>query len=373
MRRLVGWLIGGIAAVSVVMFFLIGPDISWQLLTHGPTTVWDHLEYPTRSLSPSPEPVPWQESEATAGFVDDSLLDSLEASQSLAFVVVDGGVIVWEWYRDDHGPDTPSMLFSASKSIVSLLIGAAIDDGLIGSVDDVVTEYIPELSEGGFDRVTIEDLLRMDSSMDYVEDDNPIGIHIRFNYTQSLADEILDLEVREASDPVFRYKSGDNALLGLVLVRALGDTSLTEYLERRLWHPLGAGNAGSWNVDADGGLERTWCCLAMTARDLARFGQMVSNGGTWDGERLISEDWIEASVAPGFSPDRWPAEYSGSVLANYGYQWWVLDDGSHLALGKAGQYLFVDPTRDVVIVRLGESQGEYSWATIMQEIASGLG
>ena len=106
------------------------------------------------------------------------------------------------------------MLFSASKSITSLLIGAATDDGLIGSVLDPVTTYLPELADGGFDRVTIEDLLRMDSNLDYIEDDNPFGIHVEFNYTADLEGDILNLELRDEPDEAFRYKSGDNAVLG---------------------------------------------------------------------------------------------------------------------------------------------------------------
>lgn len=265
------------------------------------------------------------------------------------------------------------MLFSASKSILSLLIGAAIDDGFIASTDTSVTEYVPELAGGGFDLVTIEDLLRMDSSMDYIEDDNPLGPHVRFNYTTDLRSEILDLAVKPEPDPEFRYKSGDNALLGLILERALEGHTVTGYLEERLWHPLGATSAGSWNVDTDDGFERTWCCLAMTARDLARFGQLVLDDGVWQGERLLSHDWLIRSFERGFTAERWPDYFSGSPVANYGFQWWLLEDGSPLALGKAGQYLYIDPVHDVVIVRLGEDQGDVSWARLMQEISAGFG
>ena len=362
-------------AIVMALALAIGPGITWELLSHGPTTVWDHLEYPTRSLDPSPEPMPWEmapENDMASLPYGSDIVGVLEMGESLAFVVIHDGRIVGEWYRDDHGPEIPSMLFSASKSILSLMIGAAIDDGLIGSVTDAVTDYVPELADGGFDRVSVEDLLQMDSSMDYVEDDNPFGIHIPFNYTRDLRRAILDLEVRDEPDPEFRYKSGDNALVGLILERSLGGESLTGYLERRLWDPLGAISAGSWNVDAEGGFERTWCCLAMTARDLARFGQLVAEDGVWEGEELISPGWLEASLTAGFTEDRWPDDYSGSPLINYGYQWWLLDDGSALALGKAGQYLYVDRQDDVVIVRLGEDQGDVSWIDLIQGLADSL-
>ena len=371
----VKWVAGAIAVLFVVMFVAMGPDVSWQLLTHGPTTVWDHLEYPTRTIEPSPDPVDWPEepeTDLTSLRFAAGLEDAISQGDTLAFLVIRDGIVVAEWYRSDHGPERPSMLFSASKSIVSLLIGAAIDDGYITSVDTPVTEYVPELAAGGFDSVTIEDLLRMDSSMDYIEDDNPLGVHIRFNYTTDLRSEILDLSVRSQPDSEFRYKSGDNALLGLVLERALDGQSVTSYLEERYWHPLGATSSASWNVDKEGGFERTWCCLAMTARDLARFGQLVLDDGLWQGDRLISDEWLDRSFEPGFTEERWPDYLSDSAVANYGYQWWLLGDGSPLALGKAGQYLFIDPVNNVVIVRLGEDQGDVSWASLMQEVAAGI-
>lgn len=367
--------LGSFAVVLVGMLLAMGPTVGWQLLTHGPTTVWDHLEYPTRSLEPSPEFLAWPEAADTdlrSLPRSEDLADAVAAGDTLAFLVVQDGSIIGEWYRQDHGPQTPSMLFSASKSILSMLIGAAIDDGLIESVESPVTDFVTELSGSGFDRVTIEELLRMDSGMDYVEDDNPLGIHIRFNYTTELRAQILDLDVREKPDPEFRYKSGDNALLGLILERALGGGTVSDFLEERLWQPLGAGNPASWNLDIEGGFERTWCCLAMTARDLARFGQLVLDEGLWHGERLLSQEWLAMSFEPGFTGDRWPDYFSDSALSNYGYQWWLLEDGSPLAFGKAGQYLYIDRDSDVVIVRLGEDQGDISWAQLMQDLSADL-
>lgn len=375
MLRWVAVSLGSLLAIVVGAALIIGPTITWDVLSHGTTTVWDHLEYPTRNLDPSPDAAPWP----TANETDvaklphgPGILELLERGETLAFLVIHDGEVVGEWYRDDHGPDTPSMLFSASKTIFSLMIGAAIDDGLIGSVTDPVTDYVPELADGGFDSVALEDLLQMDSSMDYVEDDNPFGIHVPFNYTRDLRGAILDLEVRDELDPEFRYKSGDNALLGLVLERALEGESLTGYLERRLWDPLGATNSGSWNVDDTDGFERTWCCLAMTARDLARFGQLVVQDGEWAGQELISVGWLDASLTAGFTEDRWPDDYTGSPLVNYGYQWWLLDDGAALALGKAGQHLYVDREDDIVIVRQGEEQGHVLWIDVMRGLARNL-
>jgi CubicO group peptidase (beta-lactamase class C family) len=260
------------------------------------------------------------------------------------------------------------MLFSVTKSITSLLIGAAIEDGLIGSIDDPITDYLPELAAGGFEAVTIEDSLHMDSNSTYVEDDNPFGTHVEFNYTADLEQDILGLEVREEPHTEFTYKSGDNAILGLILHRVLEPESITSYLQRRFLDPLGVEHPGVWSTDDEDGLERTWCCLALTAIDLARFGQLVLDDGAVDGQPVISPEWLGASFTPAYEADEWPADYAGSALSNYGHQWWLADEAV-LALGKDGQYLYIDQDRDVVIVRTGTSQGGVGWVDLLQEVA----
>ncbi len=376
LKRIGLWLLVAIGATLAVWAVAIGPVSMWRVVAHGTTTVWDHLDYPGRQLVAPARPIPW-EVDDQAGPPDPVSVDGVEVglhrllaeTDSLGWVAVRSGVIVDEWYAADHGPEETSMLFSVTKSITSLLIGAAIEDGLIDSVDDPVTRYLPELAPGGAESVSIEDLLRMDSGLVYSEDDNPFGSHVEFNYTPDLAAQILGLRFRER-DPEFEYKSGDNAVLGLILDRVLGDVSITRYLQRTIWDPLGLESGGTWSTDSDGGLERTWCCLAMVARDLARIGVMVQSQGMWEGKAVIPQEWITRSAEPAYDPSRWPAEYDDSPLANYGYQWWITESGAMLAFGKAGQYLYVGD--DTVIVRLGETQGDVSWTPILEQVAGSL-
>jgi len=366
--RRVGRLLVGVVGLAVVALagwsVAIGPVAVWRVLAHGTTTVWDHSEYPGRELHPSPHPDPWpvaaepmQPPDVVVDGAPVPLVSLLAGRDTLAFLVIDGGELAYEWYAPDHRADEPSMVFLVTKSVFSLLLGAAIDDGLIGSVHDLVTVSVPELAEGGFDAVTLEDLLRMDSNMDYVENDNPFGIHVEFNYTPNLRAGILALQVLDEPDSEFRYKSGDNALLGFILDRALGNETITHYLQERLWNPLGAEGGGMWSTDREGGSERTWCWLAVTARDLARFGQLILGQGEWRGEPLVSAGWLEASFESGFGGDRWPTGYDDSLVVNYGYEWWLTEE-ARVAIGKAAQYLYVDPARHMMIVRLGESQGD---------------
>ena len=378
-RRLLLGLLGLVVATIAAWAIAIGPVAAWRVLTHGTTTVWDHLEYPGRDLSPSPTPLRWPPAveplQAPDVLVEGAALplESLLVDRdALAFLVIDNGELVYEWYASGHSAGEPSMVFSVTKSIFSLLFGAAIDDGLIGSVDDPVTAYLPELDEAGFGSVALGDLLGMDSSVNYAEGDNPFGTHVEFNYTDDLTSAILALRVREQPDTVFRYKSGDNALLGLVLDSVLGDESITGYLQDRLWNPLGAEAGGVWSTDDEGGLERTWCCLAATARDLARFGELVLERGEWRGQRLLSTDWLRASFEPGFSTGRWPSDYDESPVINYGYGWWLTED-AYVALGKGGQYLYIDPTRQVVVVRLGRADGGIGWIDVLSQVADATG
>lgn len=239
----------------------IGPYAVWRVVTHGTTTVWDHLEYPGRTTTPAPEPRPWPvapgpEPRVTLDGRSRPVGEVLAAHDGLAMVVVRGDTIVHEWYAPGHDAGTAAMLFSVNKSITSLLVGAAIEDGLIGSVDDPVTRYVPELSARGFDAVAIEDALRMDTASDSTDGDNPFGVHVKFNYTSDLEGAVLDLRAGEGPQDGFVYKSGDTAILGLVLQRVLAPESITAYLQRRLLNPLGAEHPGTWSTDDEDGLER---------------------------------------------------------------------------------------------------------------------
>lgn len=376
-RVLIG--LAGVAGVVLIALsawaVAIGPVEVWRVVTHGTTTVWDHLDYPGHDLEASPQPRPWPEdrSAVPAVIVDGGgptpVDQVLAETDSLSLVVIRDGAVRYEWYGPDHDASTPSMLFSVSKSIVSLLVGAAIDDGLIGSVDDPVTDYVPELADGGFDRVTIEDLLRMRSNSTYVEDDNPFGVHVEFNYSADLEHDILGLAVRGEPDTEFTYRSGDNAILGLILHRVLAPRSITDYLQERFLDPLGAEHSGRWSTDVEGGLERTWCCLALTATDLARFGQLVLDGGVWDGAQILESQWLNMSSRNGHS-ETWPADYDRSPYVGYGYQWWLIEGGGIAALGKDGQYLFIDPANRAVVVRTGTSEGGIGWIRILRQLAA---
>jgi CubicO group peptidase (beta-lactamase class C family) len=194
-------------------------------------------------------------------------------------LVIKDDTILYERYFQGHTQSSISQAFSTSKSILSILIGVAVDEGLIKSVDQPVTDFVPELADNGFGNVTIESLLQMRSGMDYVEDDNLFGEHVRFNLTTSLEAQILKLQMNEEPSEAFIYKSGDNALLALILDRALGAKTITEYTQEKLWTPLGMEYDGIWSIDHEGdGLEKTWCCLAATWPNSSYTSTSASSG-----------------------------------------------------------------------------------------------
>ncbi len=383
--RFIGILLALFLLTMAAWVVVAGPITVFRILRYGDTNIDDFSHYPGRELAPSDTPFRFQQDEdelavpgaALAEFGGAGDLDKiLEANDTIAFLVISGDTIRYERYYQGHTPSSLSQAFSMSKSFTSALIGMAIDDGLIAGVDQPITDFVPELAAHGFDAVTIHNLLNMMSGSDYVENDNPFGEHVIFNFTPDLENEILQIRMERPPGELYRYKTGDNALLGLAMDRALGEETITEYTQRRLWTPLGMEDRGVWTIDHEGdGLEKTWCCLAASAHDFAKLGRLYLNGGAWDGEQLLSADWIAQSTQTGQVPeDRWPEDYKAIGWRNYGYQWWMgsKDTGDYFALGKDGQFLYVNPAEDVIIVRLGWSSGEMfssAWIRLFQTIA----
>jgi CubicO group peptidase (beta-lactamase class C family) len=372
----------------IILLCLTGV-FTWWILSAGPTTVYRTLRYnfsdidddrifPRRILTASPQPFQFREAikpEVAALTVhrgvdkDLELTELLQANQTTAFLVIKDDVIIFEMY--DHGYDRaiPSMSFSMAKSVLSLLVGGALDDGLLRSVDQPVTDFVPELGDSGFKEVTLRHLLQMTSGIDYAENDNPFGLHVRFYYTDHLVEEIVKLSLREPPGQRFLYKSSDAYVLTLALHRALGGQSITGYMQARLWHPLGMEYEGAWSLDHDpDGLEKTGCCLTATARDFAKIGRLYLHKGLWEGRRIVSEDWVSLSTKP---------DLSGGSAWDYQRMWWLGAKGrtDFLAGGHLGQFLYVNPVDKIIVVRLGKSRGGLSraeWAEVFVSLSERL-
>lgn len=343
-----------------------GPLTAFRILYYNRTGIDDFEHFPSRTLRPASRPHTLPHSSSVHR---PELERILEQNETVAFLVLRDGKIVFERYGEGHSKDSPSQSFSMAKSFLSALVGTAIADGYVTSVSDRVTTYVPELGSRGFGAVSIEDLLRMSSGSSYVEDENPLGVHARFTYTDDVEGEILKLRVTEAPGR-WRYKSGDTAVLTLALDRALGPKTLTQYMQDRLWSPLGMEAPALWTVDHDRGLEKTWCCLAATARDYAKLGLLYLRHGRSAGRQVVPVSWVARSTRPGPSVDD---HHRATGVWGYGYHWWLVsrEDGDYLAAGHGGQYLYVHPPSGVVIVRLGHDQGEldqHRWLELFRSL-----
>src|SRR5690606_16489947 len=237
--------------------------------------------------------------------------------------------------------------FSMAKSVTSMLIGCAIADGLIGSVHDPVSRYIPEMAKNGFNKVTIEHLLQMTSGLKFNEGYyNPFGEVATFYYGRGLEKATTRLKLEAEPGTRFNYVSGNTQILGLVLDRVLGNKTITEYLNEKIWQPIGMEYDASWSIDRKkDGIEKTFCCLNARARDFAKLGRLYLNDGNWQGKQLVPADWVRQSTR---------VDSSGASNKHYQYQWWLPTlDGDFLAQGILGQYVYVNPSKNLVIVRLG--------------------
>lgn len=319
----------------------------------APSVKWP---YPIASKERGPKTITTKNKEIT---FDEYLVQN----KTLAFLIIKDDSILYERYFKGYSKENIVPSFSVAKSVCSILIGCAIDDKLIQSVNDPVTLYIPELKKNGFDNVTIKHVLQMTSGLDFNESYvNPFGHAATFYYGLNLRKAIADLKLSVQPGTQFNYVSGNTQLLGLILERALKTRTVTEYLQEKLWSPMGMEYDASWSIDSKkSGLEKTFCCLNARARDFAKIGSLYLNKGNWKGQQLVSEKWVKESTK--YDKSEGSASY-------YQYQWWLpSDNGDFMAHGILGQYIYVNPDKKMVIVRLGEDEGNANWDDIFMAIA----
>jgi CubicO group peptidase (beta-lactamase class C family) len=249
-----------------------------------------------------------------------------------------------------------------AKSVVSILIGCAIEDGFIKSVDEPVTAYIPELKDEGFDKVTIENLLQMTSGLDFNESYvNPFGDAATYYYGRNLPKAIKKAKLEVPPGERFNYVSGDTQILTYALDKALGDKSVSAYLEEKIWKPLGMEYGASWSLDRKDGLEKGFCCLNARARDFAKIGRLYLHKGNWNGKQIVPEDWVEKSTR---------RDSSNGSAAYYQYQWWIpSEEGDFYAQGILGQFVYINPSKNIIAVRLGKKYGDVNWPGLMALLA----
>lgn len=269
------------------------------------------------------------------------------AQQRIAgLVVLHKGELVYEQYALGLDNSRKWTSFSVAKSFTSTLVGAAIKDGFIQSLDDTVAMYIPDLVGSNYETVTIRQLLSMTSGIEWNEDyTDPDSDVNRFNYSEpepgvdATVSYMRKLDRAHPAGSHWRYSTGETNLIG-VLLREATQQTLSDYLSEKIWQHTGAAQDASWLLGATGH-EISGCCIQATVRDYALFGDFILNGAMVGGESILPEGYLKAASTK-------QADI-GSDNAGYGYQWWTNDDGTFQGRGIFGQGIFIAPDDELVI------------------------
>ncbi len=303
---------------------------------------------PTRALPASPTPYPLgtnidESLKALTYDVDGqtfTVSDLLTQEPLMGMAVVKGDTIRLEHYAHDHRPDSRWVSFSVTKSFTSTLIGAAVKDGYITSLDDTVADYLPRLRGTDYGGVTIRHILQMASGIawneDYADPDSDVA-QAGGLQGAALTDYLGKLKRVHAPGEVFNYNTAETNLAGEVLRAAIGNNAAS-YMNSKIWQPFGMEHDATWLLTEPFGQETGGCCISASLRDYARLGIFAKHGGKLpSGENILPEGWMEEATA------------SSKGYAGYGYKWWLLADGAYTASGIFGQMIYVNPKRDLVI------------------------
>ena len=285
----------------------------------------------------------------------DDLNQLLAELKTVAVVVVKNDSLLYEKYWHGYNDSSLSNSFSVAKSITSLLIGAAIKDGKIKSVEDPVGNYLPEFKDGRAANLRIKHLLTMSSGSNWDESyANPLSVTTESYYGSDLYETATGVKIIREPGTYHSYKSGDTELLGLILEKVTGKT-VSDYASEKLWQPLGAEHAAKWSTDRANGNEKAFCCFNTNARDFARIGQLMLDSGKWNGHAIIDSAYYHQSITACGITDE-----GDEPCDDYGYQWWIYPSvpGVFYARGILGQYIIVIPSKHIVLVRLGHKRAD---------------
>ena len=398
-KKSVANVLGMIIVLFLMLFIALSifnsPTYAWRLLRYGQSDIGDTNIFPERAIANgdrvslvargdegTPYKVEFFYQDETRKEV---LEDLVKRTGTRAFLILKDDKLIYETYLESSRKEVNTS-FSSAKSFNSALIGAAIADGYIESVDDPMIKYIPEVAGRGLDELTIRDLLLMNSGIRYVE-----GGELPF-YRAPFADDALTyyppdlrkvaLSVEASGAPIgeaFHYNNYHPLLEGIILERATG-MHVAEYLQEKFWKPMGAEFPASWSLDSEAsGFEKMESGINARAIDFARFGLIFLHNGFWNGVQILPESWVRESTEP-LRPDPRTWETMREALdygGYYKYHWWGINnpDGSYdfYAHGRYDQFIYVAPRKNVVIVRLGDALDEnVMWPLVLHNVVDQL-
>lgn len=341
----------------LVIIVIITPPFAFRALWHGMVNIDDYKIFYNRTIEAGTYQ-PWEISDDynTAALSDD-IVDQIAEYDPVAYLVIQDEKIVYEEYWDDYSANSVSNSFSAAKSIVGLLIGAAVDDGFIKNLDQKVADFIPSFKDGKKKEISIRDLLTMSSGLDWDEAYSSLfSLTTEAYYGTDLLKLIDERKVAKEPGKYYYYSSMDTEILALVILNATGKT-ISNYASDKFWKNIGASQDAYWMLDHENGMEKAYCCFNSNARDFARWGQLILNKGSWYGKQLISSEYIDQATTPA----SYLIDENNNKLDYYGFQWWIIDYKGYqipYMRGILGQYVFAIKEKNAVVVRLGHERSD---------------
>ena len=353
-----GWAI--LLIVCCIGGYLVLPSNYYlrRALTHLLPKIDQYPIFENRTVKAG-DPQPWIQSEAyNTVSIPEKYLPVFEQLGTVAYVIIKDSTLLFEQYWEDYSPESHSNSFSMAKSIVSLAIGAAIDDGFIKDVDQPVSDFFPEFQGYNGKLLTLRHLLTMSAGVDFAEAySSPFSPTTKLYYGDDLQQIAFGMKEIEEPGVNFIYQSGVTQLLAFIVEKATGE-NISSYVSRKFWTPMNAEEDALWSLDKKDGIEKAYCCFNSNARDFARFGQLILNEGDWNGRQLISSSYLKEATTPDTS--LLFKEYNETNHC-YGFQFWHLTyNGMEIPYmrGILGQYIFIIPDLNAVVVRLGHKRSE---------------
>ncbi len=334
-------------------FYLYKGIASTYLQGKSGPGIYDKDVFAYSTIKHSDEVFKWKESKPRFSLTADEK-KFIENLQTSSFLVFQGDSLIFEKYWGEHQKETVSNCFSATKTFVSLLVGIAIEEGKIKSLDEPVGTYIPEFKEGEKSKITVRHLLLMSSGLDWEESGkNPLSDNAESYYGTDLYGLVTSQKAIEKPGVRFNYQSGNSQLLGFIIEKATG-ADLSDYAYNKIWSKIGTEHDAYWSLDKENGAEKAFCCLYGTSRDFGRLGKMILQEGKWNGKQIVPLWYMKEMV-------KTPAMKTNEGVPNYRYglHIWTFAGGAtpvYYCRGILGQYILSIPSKNLVIVRTGSKR-----------------
>ncbi|MCH2050848.1 MAG: beta-lactamase family protein [Trichodesmium sp. ALOHA_ZT_67] len=290
-----------------------------------------------------------------------TIVDFLQRTGNTGILILKDDFIIYEKYSQGYTKFDKKTSWSVAKGFISALIGIALNEGYIQNLDDPITKYMPELKESGYNNVPIKHILQMSSGIKFSEaykdknSDIQQLLYKLFLYMQPIEKVILNYPSKFPSGDYFEYVSLNTQILGLLL-RRVTEQDLVSYLEKKLWQPMGAESDAYWLTD-NYGTEVTFCGMNCTLRDYAKFGLVYLHNGYFNGQQIIPKSWVKESTIPDSSHLQPGTTDERYLKWGYQHHWWIPEGskGDYCATGAWGQYIYINPEKNFVVVKTGSS------------------